>query len=269
MVKKLIKWDFASYLRLLLPVQLILLGIAALNRFIQLFEDSSSSAYEIVFGSSVFLYVVSVIVAIVLTFVVSIVRFYQGMYTNEGYLTHTLPVTPAQHIFSKLIVTMLFYLGTFFAIFLSFIILTLGELNIEIFKAFGYMFGKLTEYSRGHFIMYFIELILLILGSLITSTLSIYFCISIGQLAQKRKILLAFGAYFGLYFIKQVLGTIIIIIFTLLGRSVWDVIGQWVSYNIFAFYHFVLIGALVVELVMAVIYFLLTRFIMKKKLNLT
>jgi len=30
-----------------------------------------------------------------------------------------------------------------------------------------------------------------------------------------------------------------------------------------------LIGALVVELVMAVIYFLLTRFIMKKKLNLT
>ncbi len=93
MVRKLIKYDFSSYLKLLLPVQLILLGIAALNRIIQLFEDGSSTVYNIVFGSSVFLYVVSIIIAIVLTFVVSIVRFYQGMYSNEGYLSHTLPVT--------------------------------------------------------------------------------------------------------------------------------------------------------------------------------
>ena len=55
MVRKLIKYDFASYMRLLLPVQLILLGIAALNRIVQLFENNSS-AYGIFFTSSIVLY---------------------------------------------------------------------------------------------------------------------------------------------------------------------------------------------------------------------
>ena len=137
MVRKLIKYDFTSYMRLLLPVQLILLGIAALNRFVQLFEDGST-VYNIVFYSSIVLYVISIIVALVLTMVVGIVRFYQGMYSGEGYLSHTLPVTPTQHILSKLIVTILYYLGTFLAIFLSFMIVTLGEMNIELFKSAGF-----------------------------------------------------------------------------------------------------------------------------------
>lgn len=269
MVRKLIKYDFSSYLKLLLPVQLILLGIAALNRIIQLFEDKSSTVYNIVFGSSVSLYVVSIIVALVLTFIVSIVRFYQGMYSNEGYLSHTLPVTPTQHIFSKLITTMLFYLGTIASILLSFIIVTLGEMNIEIMKAAGFLIGRYTEYSDGNFILYLIEFVLLIFVSFISSTLCMYFCISVGQLAKKRKILLAFGAYFGLYIISQIIGTILIIIFSTLNYEAMNRISMWIIENITAFFHIVLIGGIILELVVSLIYFLITRFIMSKKLNLT
>ena len=269
MVKKLIKYDFASYMRLLLPVQLILLGIAALNRLIQLFEDSNSSVYDIVFGSSVFLYVVSIVVALVLTFVVSIVRFYQGMYTNEGYLNHTLPVTPTQHIFSKLIVSILFYLGTFLAIFLSFMIVTLGELNIEIFKASGYLFNRIMTEVGGHAVLYVIEILLILFAGLISMTLCIYFCISVGQLAQKRKILLAFGVYFGLYIVEQIIGTILIVLYTTIGPYVMPGILEWASTHWIAFIHIFLNGIFVVELLTALIYFLITRFIMSKKLNLT
>ncbi len=269
MVRKLMKYDFASYLRLLLPVQLILLGIAALNRMIQLFEDSSAAVYDIVFISSLVLYVISIIVALVLTFVVSIVRFYQGMYSNEGYLSHTLPVTPTQHIFSKLLVTLLFYLGTFSAIFLSFMIVTLGEMNIEIFKAAGFLFGKFMYYTDGHAALYLLELILMVFASLISLTLCLYFCISIGQLAQKRKILLAFGAYFGLYVIGQVLGTIVVIIFTMLsGTSFLQAIVEWITGHMTAFLHISFICGIIFELITALVYFLITRFIMRKKLNL-
>lgn len=268
MVRKLIKYDFASYLRLLLPVQLILLGIAALNRIIQLFETDSTT-YHIVFTSSVVLYVISIIVAAVLTMIVSIVRFYQGMYTNEGYLSHTLPVTPTQHILSKLIVTVLFYLGTFAAIFLSFMIASFGEMNIELFKAAGFLFGKFFNYTDGHIVLYVIEFILLILVSVISSTLCLYFCISVGQLAAKRKVLLAFGVYFGLYAFAQVLGTIMIIVLSGLPYNLTVAIGKWIVQNAIAFYHITLCGGILITLIIATIYFLITKFIMTKKLNLT
>ena len=261
------KYDFASYMRLLLPVQLILLGIAALNRIVQLFE-TDSSVYNTVFISSTVLYVISIFVAIVLTFIISIVRFYQGMYSNEGYLSHTLPVTPTQHIFSKLLVSFLFYLGTFLAIFLSFEIATLGKMNIEIFKAFGYLFGKLTAETDGQFVLYFIEGILYLLVAVFSSTLMMYFCISIGQLAQKRKILLAFGVYFGLYVIRQILGTILIVIGTVVGFDFWQSITEWISEHTVAAIHLLLCGLIVIELLIGAVYFFVTRYIMSKKLNL-
>ncbi|MBR1533814.1 MAG: hypothetical protein IJ639_05590 [Ruminococcus sp.] len=267
MVRKLIKYDFASYMRLLLPVQLILLGIAALNRIIQLFEDGST-VYRIVFASSTVLYVISIIVALVLTMVVGIVRFYQGMYTGEGYLSHTLPVTPTQHIFSKLIVSVLYYLGTFLSIILSLIVITLGEMNIEIFKSIGFLFGRFMSYTHGHMILFIIELFFLILFSIIDGMLCFYFCISIGQLAQKRKILLAFGVYFGLYIIGQILGTILIIIVSVLNYETIDAIARWISQHGIAFFHIMFCGGIVLELITSLIYFLITRFIMSKKLNL-
>lgn len=267
MVRKLIKYDFTSYMRLLLPVQLILLGIAALNRIVQLFENSSDT-YNIFFNSSIVLYVISISVLMVLTLVVSIVRFYQGMYSSEGYLSHTLPVTPTQHIFSKLLTSVLFYLGSFLAIFLSFMIVTLGEVNIELFKAAGYLIGKLGEVIHGHIVLFALESILLILGSVVASTLCMYFCISVGQLAKKRKILAAFGVYFGLYCFGQVVATVIIVIVSALSFQFMEEFAEWVSQHMVAFLHIVFCGGIVLESIMSLIYFLITRFIMSKKLNL-
>ena len=43
MVGKLIKYDFQSFFRLLFPVQLIVIGIAGLNRIVQIFENETST----------------------------------------------------------------------------------------------------------------------------------------------------------------------------------------------------------------------------------
>ena len=96
--------------------------------------------------------------------------------------------------------------------------------------------------------------------------LCIYFCISVGQLAAKRKILLAFGVFFGLYFIGQVIGTIVIIIMSVIDlRGLYD----WITNHFVTFYHLVFCGGIVLEIIMAAVYFLITKFIMGKKLNLT
>lgn len=46
MVKKLMKYELASYMRSLLPFQLILLGIALLHRFVQLFENDGDAYWS-------------------------------------------------------------------------------------------------------------------------------------------------------------------------------------------------------------------------------
>lgn len=268
MVRKLIRYDFASFLRLLLPVQLVLIGIAALSRLVQIFEDTKSAVYNIVFTSSVVLYSIAIGAALLVTVIVSLVRFYQGMYTNEGYLSHTLPVTPTQHIFSKLIVSMMFEIGTVLAIFISFCVITLGDVNIELFKAGFYLLGRFFELFRVNGALYIVEFILMLLASAAASMLKLYFCISIGQFASKKKILLAVGVYFGLYFISQIVGTVFVI-FVTVNPELMENLYEWVMDNIIVFYHLIMCAGILVSAFMSAVYFLISRWIMSRKLNLT
>ena len=268
MVKKLIKYDFMSYFRLLLPVQLILIGIAAVNRIIQLFENPDSTAYSTIFISSVVLYSIAIIVLILMTVIISIVRFYQGMYSNEGYLNHTLPVSPAQHIAAKLISSLMFYLGSLLAVFISFVVITLGDVNIEVFKAFFYL---VREYFSDYGIegaAYVLEGILFLLGLRISTTLLYYFCISVGQLVSKKKILLAFGVYFGIYAVTQILGTFIIILITISPEWIENIFN-WLTDHPYIAMHIYLNAMFVWEVILGTVYFVFTERIMRKKLNLT
>ena len=273
MVGKLIKYDFRSFLRLLLPVQLIIIGIAAINRIVQIFETGGTT-YRIVFTSSVVLLAVASAVALVMCIVIAIVRFYQGLYSGEGYLSQTLPVTPEQHIVSKLIVSMIFEIGTLFAIFIALNVAALGDVGVEVYKAGGYLFGRAFEQLHGHVILYIIEIVVMVLVWSATSLLLFYFCISIGQLANRKKILLAFGVYFGIYIITQIFGTLLIIFGTFAQNSPYWInlyrnVMQWVGLHRIASIHIIICSMIVLSAVLGLIYFLISKSIMKKHLNLT
>lgn len=268
MVRKLIKYDFRSFFRLLFPVQLILIGIALTNRLVQLFETSDSFVYSATFVSSLVIYIISIFVLLVMTLVISIVRFYQGMYSNEGYLSHTLPVTPTQHLFAKLLISMLFYLGAYCAIFLSFIVITFGDVNIEIFKAAGYLMKDFFTNLGFEGAMYVLEFLLVLLLSHVGSLLLIFFCISVGQLVSRKRILLAFGVYFGLYVIKQIISTVFIVAVSL-NPSWFESFVLWVNHHPGTALHLILCGVIVFELIASAVYFLVSKLIMTKKLNLT
>ena len=289
MVRKLIKYDFRSYFRLLLPVQLILIGIAGINRIVQLFEPplaekgsygigrlifgdlfniGGDGAYSAVFISSLVLYFISVAVCIIMTVIVAVVRFYQGMYTREGYLNHTLPVTPTQHIAAKLLTSLIFALGTMFSVFLSFTVLTLGDVNVEIYKALFYLFGQGWKNAGGHMILYTIEVILRVLSFCIFVYIKLYCCISIGQLVNKLKILLAFGVFFGIFIVKQIIYTVLSITL-FMNLDLMEKINEWILENGIAYTHISLCWGIFFNLVLGLVYFLITKHIMSKKLNLS
>ncbi len=268
MVGKLFKYEFASYLRTWLPVQIIMLGIAALGRFVQFFE-ADTTVYKIIFGSSVVVYALSIIVSFVLTGILCIVRFYKNLFTGEGYLSFTLPVTPAQHILIKLLATVAVEIGTFIVALTSVCIITSGELFNEILKAIAYLTNMATDILGTHLVLYVIEFIFMLIMASVCGTLLIYGCISIGQTFNKSRVGWAVGVYFIYYMICQIAGTVFATVITLFyDKLPLNNILEWIEANPNAAIHIFLCSFIVIYLITAVIYYAVSYFIIKRKLNL-
>ena len=264
MVKKLFKHEFRSYWRILIPVWCVLLGIAVFGRLLFLLE-SDTVIYDIVSGSSIFFYVLSVIVALVFPLVLAVIRFYKNLFTGEGYLTLTLPVTTGQHIRVKVVTAVTVQLATLLVVLLSAAVFTVGEVLVEVCKAIGYIFSHLAPLTKGHLVFYALEFILLLVVAWFAEFLLYDTCIAIGQLFKKNRVLAAVGVYFGLYMITQVVGTIGVTISAFLD---WEAIGELIAKHWIWFVHLVLCGGLVLCAILAVVYYIITHHIVCKRLNL-
>lgn len=269
MVKKLIKHEFYAYLRTLLPIQLIVLGIATLCRFIQLFENDELS-YRIVFYSSVIALCIGVVVAVVMTMAYGITRFYKNLFTGEGYLSFTLPVTPTQHIFAKLIMLLIATFATIFAILLSVSVATAGDVFTEFIKAAVFLLKRfLHSRTAVHGVFIMVEIVALFLVAVISQYLLCYGCIAVGQLVNKNRVLAAFGAYFAYYLFTQLVGTIMVLASTVVIRYIdtsaiynYIITHPNVATHLFFGFFIALYSAL------SVIYFVVTKKIIEKRLNL-
>lgn len=269
MVKKLFKYEFIFYLRTLLPVQIILIGLAALNRVIQLFENNSLG-YDIAFVSSAIALAGGIIASIVLTTVIIVSRFYKNMFSSEGYLTHTLPVTATQHILVKLATAMIFNIATFLSVIVAGVIATLGDVLNEVIKAIEYLYNKVyLEYVGTHGIFYIIEFLLLILATSAMGILLFYACITVGQLFNKNRIFAAVGVYFAYYVIVEAIETTIV----LSGSLLYDALNiqklvDIIAKNPLPAIHWIAAIIIVFSIVVSLVYFFVIKFIIKRKLNL-
>ncbi len=272
MVKKLFKHEFIAYMRALLPMHLIMLGVAALTRFVYFFE-SEERIFQIVGNSSITVLVISCIVCLVLSYVNIITRFYKNMFTHEGYLSFTLPITNAQHIWVKVTTGVAVLITSLIAIVLAVCIATAGEFTVELFKAAFWLLGQGAEQIGWQFWLYLIEFIIVVAASMFASILLFYSCITIGQLSNKNRVILAIGVYFIYYFITQVLSTLFIVVMSVVSYQTWfaemmESVGIFVVKHPYVSGHLFFLALLVGVAFMCCIYFLITHTIMKKKLNL-
>ncbi|MEE0839992.1 MAG: hypothetical protein U0L72_05505 [Acutalibacteraceae bacterium] len=268
MVNKLFKYEIAFYFKRLLPFYIILLSVAVFSRLIQNFEVDFF-VYDIIYGSSIITYVIMNFVALGAVIINAIVRFYKNLFTNQGYLSFTLPVTPTQHIFVKLLTAMLFSFITLLLMFIAFMAFTAGELFTEICKAALYLLKKFTAIAGANTFFYIFEFVLLLIVAFATTLFIYYTCITIGQLAKKNRIAAAFGVYLIFYLIEQAIGTVFMIVFSAVSLSdkLTDITNYIVN-NIKTFAHIGLIGLTVSYLIGSLILFFIDRHIITKRLNL-
>lgn len=268
MVKKLFKHEIQAYVRTIIPMHLVLLGIALMGRFVQIFENDSD-AYLIVFYSSVIAFIIGAVVCLLLTTFFGIKRFYSNLFSHEGYLSFTLPVTSTQHIMVKNIVATLFQVLSVIMILICTCAITMGDVCIELFKAGGYLIKVLHEVFGFHATLFILEGIINFIFAISSGMMIYYACIAIGQRAKKNRVAAAIGVYFIYYLICQVIGTIFVVVVTVFYEP-WN-IEQFLMYladdPIFT-NHLTFVVGIVISAILFVVGFVITKCTIDRKLNL-
>lgn len=140
------------------------------------------------FGFSIFAIVSANFIAIFMI----MQRYYKNLFTDEGYLTFTLPVKTREIILSKLICGILWEIFTMACTLIGVLIIAIfgsskSFINHNVINAIKEMFNALVNLQGGNTILIAIELVVAFIVSLATQLLLIYLAITIGnQVARKR-----------------------------------------------------------------------------------
>ena len=149
------------------------------------------------------------------------VRFYQTMYTDQGYLTHTLPVTKHQLLASKILVSGLWIFFLMLSVYLSVFILGASMLSLflpqgyslaSMWRELGLNFGELLELMGEemdfNIIRWLVTLLFTTILSPFTTVTILFGAISMGQLFRKHRVLAAILSYIGIMVTVNVISSI-------------------------------------------------------------
>lgn len=207
MVAKLIKHELISTWRVAAIPALVMVLLAILSRIT---IETSSPELAIVL---VIFYFFFTMATLLIGFWFGIYSFYQSLFTGTGYLTLSLPVTPDQLIWSKLISAIVVMFASIIVCILSACIFFIG-LPTEILQAISEAFsrlGELIRYFASAEPIIFLEIIICIIFSIPMSFLIFYAVMSIGQLfTVKNRKGIAILLYVGLMFVWEILYSTII-----------------------------------------------------------
>ena len=139
----------------------------------------------------------------ILSYILVFIRFYRNFFTDEGYLTFTLPAGRHQLLGAKLISGTSLLAATA-AVLLPAIFLLLaigfGEyvFTPEFVQALKEVFTSLWEITGPWVFVYAAELILLVLLSILFAVQFLFACITLASLlVKKAKVITAIGIYYG------------------------------------------------------------------------
>ncbi|MBO7245354.1 MAG: hypothetical protein J6V56_01160, partial [Clostridia bacterium] len=126
-----------------------------------------------------------------------------------------------------------------------------------------------AEIGPVNYIAFIFDIIVILLLSVVGNMLLYYACITVGQMAKKNRILMAVGAYFVYYVATQIISTVIVMVFVMLGMTgVFDGIVMWLDDHMILTMHLAMGVSIVIYAAMAVAFWYVTQWIMTKKLNL-
>lgn len=212
-------------------------------------------------------YFISIIAVAIAVVLFQIFRFYKNYYTDEGYLMHTLPVSSTQLILSKglfafgaIVLTCVILMASAFLLVLTAAPVAERQDIIEAFSMLLPMLSKELGWPPALLILYMVALTIL---STAHSILAFYAALSIGQRFARHKIIGAILAYVIMNMAEQISSVIFMFL------SGWN--SMMASQNSVGAIRFVRKSfylSFIMTLIITVIYWVITNYMMKKRLNL-
>ena len=279
MFGKLLKYDFKYVARIwwMLAVGVLGLSVAASLVFRAIFLNINSNgffAFLSVLG--MFFLVVSFIGifgSLVVTEVLVFVRFYKNFYTDEGYLTFTLPVKRSKLLLSKTLNSIIWFaLHTALILVCVVIFLGLGigsSMGTPLLKTVGSSIGWLWDKVGWWLIVYAVEAILLFVVLSAFTTCLVQLCITIGAIvAKKQKVLAAVGIYYLVNTVLSTVGSICLVVFLSGLEGFTVLLGGLSALAANAAIALVLLIAILASLLVVLIVYFMTLGRIERKLNL-
>ncbi len=217
MFSKLLKYDLRAIAKTwcILAVSMLVFSVIGgfcLNDFIYSAENSSASGAGDVNGLlmileffSIMLLYFGIIAFYIVTFILLFIRFYRNFFTDEGYLTFTLPVSRTKLYLSKLVNSFIWNTATTAVIFgCVVIVLSIARLpdgSMSLLKA---LFTEILPQLKPAWNMispwggiWVAEFIVMIIINSLFSTMLIQLCITVGAtIAKKAKVIVALALYY-------------------------------------------------------------------------
>ena len=274
MLGKMIKHEFKATGRLILPLFLLVIVmtpvLALLNKLAS-HIGRKSLAGGLLSGISMVSFVAMMIGACVAVFIYIMVRFYKTIATSEAYMTFCLPVNSHHVMLSKLIVATVWQVLTVAIAIGSLYIMFIINGIIEPGTVFSHMERMLTSsgIEYGSLIGFLFKIGAMIFISMITSILSWYLAVCLGQIFQEKRVLMSIVMYVGIYMVMQIIYMCVLLPY-ILSHSSEFAMGEAKAINMQMNAEFpsgLLVAVGIINIVLAVVFYVVGTQILKKKTN--
>ena len=275
MLGKLLKQEFRATGRIMLPIFGALLILSVLANFsIRMMDQevTNSAVLNFLFVFLIVVFVLGIFGAMLMTLLLMISRFHRNLLKDEGYLMHTLPVSVHGLVWSKMIVSLVWFIVTGLIVtailFLTGLIQS-GTNLADLFVQFP-SWAELKEILIGEGIRtgdiarFFAEWIVLMIVGILTTCLHFYAAMAMGHMFNKDKILLSIVFFVVISFVLSLMTS-------LLGFRVNDVMLTAETFGpkeIFGFTHKLLVFSLGTEVFQGALLYFATTLSLRRGLNL-
>ena len=275
MLRKLIKHEFRATGRVMLPLFLILLVTSVGANFsVRGMLDTRYKVLDVLGSLLVMAFAVAIFGVCVMSVVLMVQRFYKNLLQDEGYVMMTLPVSVHQHIWSKLLVSAVWFALTVVVVCLAACIVAFDVGFVqELVQGFRELFREISQYLNAYYAIngtvIILEFLLICFVGCCVMCLQFYASLAIGHSFPNHKMAWSVGWFFIIQFAMQFVGGMLVVLLDeswihhlLLGwTDGWEISGM-------AAIHLGMFVLIVGELVYGAVFYFLTTYFLKKRLNL-
>ncbi len=281
MLSKTLKQDMRATLPLWLFLSVIALGASLIFGLSLREVIYAESEVGLVFGVLGIYLAIAVVSGYSIATVIFVgIRFYRNFYTDEGYLTFTLPVKRSTLFFSKVLSGTIFLVSTSLVVITSFVLALLmvpssmqdnTPVFFEVLRFLWSMIESIFESASdtATMVAMLILSLLILFCLMLFEILALYFCITVGSVITKKlKVLAAIGCYYALNFAIGTISSIAQIFLMIFSGHIALVVMALSPMQLSLIAIFLLLCVLGFMMLLTSVLYYATEKLIEKKLNL-